>query len=91
LAKSRYDRAISIQVTDSISARAALDGMPGITGFEQNPIDGRLYIFTKTKSRTDEAVAERLRQRHVAFTDLRVERGRLDEVFRSITMPESKA
>jgi len=65
--------------------------MPGITGFEQNPIDGRLYIFTKTKSRTDEAVAERLRQRHVAFTDLRVERGRLDEVFRSITMPESKA
>ncbi len=91
LAKSRYDRAVSIQVTDSISARAALDGMPGITGFEQNAIDGRLYIFTKTKTRTDEAVAERLRQRHVAFTDLRVERGRLDEVFRSITMPESKA
>ncbi len=91
LAKSRYDRAISIQVTDSISARAALDGMHGVTGFEQNAIDGRLYIFTKTKSRTDEAIAERLRQRHVTFTDLRVERGRLDEVFRSLTMPESKA
>ena len=91
LAKSRYDRAISIQVTDSISARAALDGMHGVTGFEQNAIDGRLYVFTKTKSRTDEAIAERLRQRHVTFTDLRVERGRLDEVFRSLTMPESKA
>lgn len=91
LAKSRYDRAVSIQVADSISARAALDGMPGVTGFEQNALDGRLYVFTKTKARTDEAIAERLRQRLVAFTDLRIERGRLDEVFRSITMPESKA
>lgn len=91
LAKSRYDRAVSIQVTDSISARAALDGMPGVTGFEQNPLDGRLYVFTKTKNRTDEAIAERLRQRHVTFTDLRIERGRLDEVFRSITMPGVKS
>ena len=91
LAKSRYDRAVSIHVTDSISARAALDGMQGVTGFEQNAVDGRLYVFTKTKARTDEAIAERLRQRQVAFTDLRIERGRLDEVFRSITLPESKS
>lgn len=91
LAKSRYDRAVSIQVTDSISARAALDGMPGVTGFEQSQVDGRLYIFTKTRAKTDEAIAERLRQRHVTFTDLRIERGRLDEVFRSMTMPEPKA
>lgn len=91
LAKSRYDRAVSIQVADSISARAALDGMAGITGFEQNAMDGRLYIFTKTKVRADEAIADRLRQRHVTFSDLRIERGRLDEVFRSITMPEAKA
>ena len=90
LAKSRYDRAVSIHVTDSISARAALDGMHGVTGFEQNAVDGRLYVFTKTKARTDEAIAERLRQRQVAFSDLRIERGRLDEVFRSITLPESK-
>lgn len=87
LAKSRYNRAVSILVTDSISARAALDGMPGVTGFEQNALDGRLYIFTTAKSRIDEAIAERLRHRHVAFTDMRIERGRLDEVFRSITMP----
>ena len=91
MAKSRYDRAVSIHVTDSISARAALDGMQGVTGFEQNAVDGRLYVFTKTKARTDEAIAERLRQRQVAFTDLRIERGRLDEVFRSITLPESKS
>jgi ABC-2 type transport system ATP-binding protein len=90
LARSRYDRAISIHVTDSISARAALDGMHGVTGFEQNAADGRLYVFTKTRARADEAIVERLRQRQVAFSDLRIERGRMDEVFRSITMPESK-
>lgn len=88
LAKSRYDRAVSMQVADSISARAALDGMPGVTGFEQNSADGRLYVFTKTKAGSDEAIAERLRQRQVAFADLRIERGRLDEVFRSITLSE---
>lgn len=86
LAKSRYDRAVSILVMDSISARAALDGMPGVTGFEQNQIDGRLYVFTKTKNRIDEAIAERLRLRQVAFQDLRIERGRMDEVFRNITL-----
>jgi ABC-2 type transport system ATP-binding protein len=91
LAKSRYDHAVSVQVTDSISARAALDGMSGITGFEQNAVDGRLYVFAKTKTGTGEAIAERLRMRHVAFTDLRIERGRLDEVFRSITTPGVKA
>lgn len=88
LAKSRYDRAVSMQVADSISARAALDGMPGVTGFEQNSADGRLYVFIKTKAGSDEAIAERLRQRQVAFADLRIERGRLDEVFRSITLSE---
>lgn len=87
LAKSRYDRAVSTHVVDSISARAALDGMPGVTGFEQNALDGRLYVFTTNKSHIDEAIAERLRQRHVSFTDMRIERGRLDEVFRSITLP----
>jgi ABC-2 type transport system ATP-binding protein len=91
LAKSRYDRAVSIHVTDSIAARAALDGMPGVTGFEQNAVDGRLYVFTKTKARSDEAIAERLRHRMVAFTDLRIERGRLDEVFRSITLSETRS
>jgi ABC-2 type transport system ATP-binding protein len=84
IAKSRYDRAISVKVEDSIAARAALDGMSGITGFEQHA-DGRLYLFTKTKSRIDEQVAERLRQRQVIYHDLRVERGRLEEVFRRIT------
>jgi ABC-2 type transport system ATP-binding protein len=84
IAKSRYDRAISMKIQDTIAARAALDGMAGITGFEQNK-DGRLYLFTKTKLRIEEQVAERLRERNVAYEDLRLEKGRLEEVFRRIT------
>jgi ABC-2 type transport system ATP-binding protein len=84
IAKSRYDRAISMKVQDTIAARAALDGMAGITGFEQNN-DGRLYLFTKTKLRIEEQVAERLHARNVAYEDLRLEKGRLEEVFRRIT------
>jgi ABC-2 type transport system ATP-binding protein len=84
IAKSRYDRAISMKVEDTIAARAALDGMAGITGFEQNN-DGRLYLFTKTKLHIEEQVAQRLRERYVAYEDLRLEKGRLEEVFRHIT------
>jgi ABC-2 type transport system ATP-binding protein len=88
IASSRYDRAVSMQVQDSIAARAALDGMPGITGYEQHS-DGRLYVFTKTKQLMDEQVADRLRQRDVSYLDLRIERGRLEEVFRRLTQPGS--
>ena len=44
------------------------------------------------QQRLAEAVADRLRQRSVAFDGLRVEHGRLDEVFRRITSAaEAKA
>ena len=85
LARSRYHNAISLQPADSIAARAALDGMPGVSGFELDERLSRLYVFPQGRSLSQDAVAERLRQRAVAFTGLRPERGRLDEVFRRIT------
>jgi ABC-2 type transport system ATP-binding protein len=83
LAQSRYHDAVSVQASDSIAARAALDGMPGVSGFEQS--GARLYVFPQGKAKLAEPVADRLRQRGVAFTGLRMEHGRLDEVFRRIT------
>ena len=91
LARSRFQGAVSLLATDSIAARAALDGMPGASGFHQDAGDGRLYVFPQGKPVVPEAVAERLRQRGVAFTGLQPERGRLDEVFRRITTSEPKA
>ena len=92
VARSRYHGAVSLQPADSISARAVLDGMPGVSGFEQEPRDARLYVFPQGRQpRLAEAVAERLRQRNVAFEGLRLEHGRLDEVFRRITAAGAKA
>ena len=91
IARSRYHNAVSIIPTDSIAARAALEGMPGVIGFEHDQKDSRLYVFAQGKARLSEPVAERLRQRGVAFDGLRLERGRLDEVFRRITAPEASA
>lgn len=85
LARSRYHNAVSLQPADSIAARAALDGMPGVSGFELDERLSRLYVFPQGRSLSQDAVAERLRQRSVAFSGLRPEHGRLDEVFRRIT------
>lgn len=90
LARSRYHNAISLQPADSIAARAALDGMPGVSGFELDERLSRLYVFPQGRSLSQEAVAERLRQRAVAFSGLRPEHGRLDEVFRRITADEAE-
>jgi ABC-2 type transport system ATP-binding protein len=91
LARSRYHNAVSLLPADSIAARAALDGMPGVSGFEQDERQSRLYVFPQGRSLSQDAVAERLRMRSVAFTDLRPERGRLDEVFRKITAEAGEA
>jgi ABC-2 type transport system ATP-binding protein len=85
LARSRYHNAVSLQPADSIAARAALDGMPGVSGFELDERLSRLYVFPQGRSLSQDAVADRLRQRAVAFSGLRPEHGRLDEVFRRIT------
>ena len=92
VARSRYHGAVSLQPADSIAARAVLDGMPGVSGFEQDARDSRLYVVPQGRQQVKlaDAVAERLRQRSVAFDGLRVEHGRLDEVFRRITSAEAK-
>jgi ABC-2 type transport system ATP-binding protein len=85
LARSRYHNAVSLQAADSIAARAALDGMPGVSGFDTDEREARLYVIPQGNTRLADAVADRLRQRNVAYSGLRQEHGRLDEVFRRIT------
>ena len=85
LARSRYHNAVSLRPGDSIAARAALDGMPGVSAFEQDERQSRLFVFPQGRNLSPDAVAGRLRERGVPFQDLRAEPGRLDEVFRRIT------
>lgn len=88
LLQSKYHNAVSFIAKDSIAARAALEGMSGITGFEQNMLDGRLYVFIQGNKPQNQMVMEKLNQRNVPFADLRLEYGRLDEVFSKIVTGE---
>ncbi len=81
--RSRYHGAVSLQAGDSVAARVALEELPVVAGVEA---DGdRLIAFGKPGVELLSQVAERLRARGVAYSDARVERGRLDDVFRSLT------
>ena len=81
LLQSKYHNAVSFVARESIAARAALEGLSGISGFEQNAADGRLYVFVQGSKPQNQIIAERLVQKSVPYHDLRLEVGRLDEVF----------
>ena len=81
LLQSKYHNAVSFVAKESIAARAALDGQSGISGFEQNALDGRLYVFVQGNKPLTQFIADKLTQHQVPFSDLRLEYGRLDEVF----------
>lgn len=87
LARSRYTGAVSVQATDTVAARTALDGLEGMSALEIDPLDGRLIALAHPGRDLFASVAERLRSRGVGFSHLQAEPGRLDEVFRSITQP----
>jgi ABC-2 type transport system ATP-binding protein len=84
LMQSKYHNAVSFIAAESIAARAALEGISGLSGFEQNAVDGRLYVFVQGSRPQNALIAEKLSQKSVVYHDMRLEYGRLDEVFAKI-------
>ncbi|MFA5684764.1 MAG: ABC transporter ATP-binding protein [Lysobacteraceae bacterium] len=84
-ARSRYHRAVSMTVPDPLAVRAGLLRVAGIDNVEINAQDHRLTAFPKGDAAIFEPVTAYLREQAVAFSELQLERGRLDEVFRTIT------
>ncbi|HBK57078.1 MAG TPA: ABC transporter ATP-binding protein [Xanthomonadales bacterium] len=89
--RSRYHGALSMQVEDSVAVRAAIEGMPGVAGVQVDVRSGRVFVFPASGQALADPVAERLRARGLGFSDSRIERGRLDEVFRTITTGKEAA
>ncbi|MEO8742823.1 MAG: ABC transporter ATP-binding protein [Lysobacteraceae bacterium] len=84
--RSRYHGAVSVKVGDSVTARSALDNLQGVAAIEVDSDSNRLLVLPKPRSENLLAVVEeRLRSHNVAFSDARIERGRLDDVFRALT------
>jgi ABC-2 type transport system ATP-binding protein len=84
-ARSRFHRAVSLTAPNPVALREGLSRLPGVAEVEIDPQDGRLTAFPRPGASIFDAVAAHLREQQVAFSELQLEQGRLDEVFRQIT------
>ena len=85
--RSRYHQAVTL-VAEGELDRAALAALPGVAGVEDNA-EGSLTLLAAPGAVIFPQVNELIRQRGWQVKELDVERGRLDEVFRSLTRGEA--
>jgi ABC-2 type transport system ATP-binding protein len=91
--RSRYHNAVRLGLPIGVDARvrAELESLPGVEAVEEAD-DGEghgLLVFPRERRYLAPEIAELARTRNWKVSTLRVERGRLDDVFRSVTAPEA--
>jgi len=84
-ARSRYHGAVSFSAPGSAVAQEMLGRLPQAAAIEVDPLDGRITVFPKPGERILEPVEVLLHQQGLEVSEIQLERGRLDEVFRQIT------
>lgn len=89
-ARSRYHRAVSMTATDTAAAKDALSRITDIASIEIDPQDQRITAFPRPGKAIFPAISESLRTQGITVSELQLEAGRLDEVFRAITEPHVK-
>lgn len=89
-ARSRYHQAVSLTASDADAAKDALSCIPEVEAIEIDSQDQRITAFPRHGKPIFAAVSEMLKTRGIAFSELQLEAGRLDEVFRAITEPHAK-
>ncbi len=84
-ARSRYHRAVSLTTNDAEKAKQVLSGIADIDSVEIDPQDKRLTAFPRSGKNILTLVSDALNSHRLNISELQLESGRLDEVFRSIT------
>jgi ABC-2 type transport system ATP-binding protein len=84
-ARSRYHQAVSLTTTDVAAAKEALSRLTDVAAVEIDPQDQRLTAFPKPGKQIFGDVSELVRSQGLQVSELQLESGRMDEVFRSIT------
>jgi ABC-2 type transport system ATP-binding protein len=84
-ARSRYHGAVSFSAPGSGVSQEMLGRLPDVASVEVDPLDGRVTVFPREGKAIMEEVQQLLRMQNLAVTEIQLERGRLDEVFRQIT------
>ncbi len=82
-ARSRHHGAVSMRVADPLALRMGLSRIEGVAQVEVE--EGLIIAFPRAGQRIFERVQDFLRAQKIEASELQLERGRLDEVFRSIT------
>ncbi|PKM24548.1 MAG: ABC transporter ATP-binding protein [Gammaproteobacteria bacterium HGW-Gammaproteobacteria-13] len=85
--RSRYHQAVTLVATEPLD-QAALAALSGVAGVEENALEHSLSILAKPGEVIFPQVNALIAERGWQVKELNVERGRLDEVFRSLTRGE---
>jgi ABC-2 type transport system ATP-binding protein len=85
--RSRYHQAVTLVAEEPLD-QAALAALPGVAGVEENALEHSLSILAKPGEVIFPQVNALIAERGWKVRELNVERGRLDEVFRSLTRGE---
>lgn len=86
-ASSRYHQAVSIRSDAADQLKPLLAQVPGVAEVEYDARSQTLTAIAKPGQSIFAAIGELIRAQALPIRDLTLERGRLDEVFRTITQP----
>ncbi len=86
LARSRYHNAVTLVVEQPERVASVLSELPGTRKVEIR--HGELTVFPTGDASLLDVIADQVRQHHWIVHELRLEAGRMDEVFRQITLGE---
>ncbi len=89
IARSRYNNSVSLVVEAAEKVASVLSELPEVAKAELN--EGELTLFPSQKQGLFEAVTTAISEHQWDVSALRLEAGRLDEVFRNITRGEISA
>jgi ABC-2 type transport system ATP-binding protein len=85
--RSRYHQAVTLVAAEPLD-KDALAALPGVAAVEENALEHSLSVLAKPGEVIFPQVNALIAQRGWNVSELNVERGRLDEVFRSLTRGE---
>jgi ABC-2 type transport system ATP-binding protein len=88
-ARSRYHQAVSLTTTNVAAAKEAMSRVPDVAAVEIDPQDHRITAFPKPGREIFGAISDLLKAQGIPVSELQLESGRMDEVFRTITQGEA--
>lgn len=88
--RSRYHQAVSVRTPELETLKAALAELPEVAEVEVDARDHTVTALPKSGKNLYGAVSALIERLKLPIQDLSVERGRLDEVFRTITQSQGR-